>query len=243
MNGCDDPGEIGRATGFSELVPTMSTNQKTKLETFAEQYDGNIDALTAEEYEKLQMKLTKADSFARRGIEDRADTLRGEVATDLGTDRSKSKSETDVLTQTLRDAFDEKFTLDDLQNQEKREERIELLEHKKSLFEDRPMNNRVDELERQIKAIKAAGEEITKASKKYDDIDALAKRVTRDGSVLTATYSDDGIDLGSRETGGEAVVLKDKDSNTTVDTLAGQPKRIAQAARQAANKGLGGNNE
>lgn len=174
----------------------------TKLETFADQYDGDLDTLSLDERDECQHKLRKATAMESRDATDRADTLREEVADAIGADLEDDGTDVDTLSAAQAKRVLEDYDLETLNTVWKIEKEIETLKRKRGTFESRDMPGRVEELETEMAVLAAAKGEIQAAGGSYEDVDTLAKRATRDGLVLETHHTPDGIQFSTRETGG-----------------------------------------
>lgn len=212
------------------------TENYDRLNEFVEQHNGNLDSLSLDERDAAQMKLEKAVSMDLRGLEDRADTLREDVAVTIGAEDEDTN--TDTLSKEAVAGYLSNYDLDTLNAKWKIEETIETLEQKIGSFENRDMENRADELRNEITALEGAKSEVDESNKKYEDIDTLASRIVREGSVLTAEYTGDGFNLSSRNTGGTTVTLKESGSGDDVDTLSRtmNPQEVNRAVSQITHK-------
>jgi len=186
-----------------------STNDR--LKRFADKHGADLDTLTLEEYEALNRDLKKADALATKGIEERATEIRAEAADRLDADDVPAAPDgadpddgVETLSKTacaaaLERALSDDFDLEALHTRHRVEERIETLKRKRRTFESRGVTSRVEGLNEEIAALKAAHDEAAAATGTYSDVDTLASRATRDGLVLSV--NDDGS-LAVRETGG-----------------------------------------
>jgi len=180
----------------------MITNTYDTLESFAENHDVDVDSLGHETAEEAAMLLEKADSFASRGVEGRADTLRAEAAALVGIDQDAGEDD-DAQTATLSqaevvDALSE-FDLDTLGSIHEIERTIETVEKKLGVFERRGCPKRAGELQVQRDCLEAAKEAVEQRGVGYDSVDTLANHCTREGLILTRDETDT---LTSRQAGG-----------------------------------------
>jgi hypothetical protein len=202
----------------------MSSHDYDTLESFAQEHDITLSDVHVEDQEAAAQTLSKAAAFERRGLDERADTLRAEAAEQLGADLDTlaggsdgsdgGQSVGDTLSKAEVADHLEEFDLDTLASAWKTEETIETLEMKAASFERRGVDTRADTLREQIACLKAAKAEVESRGQAYDSVDTLAKRITGDHHVLTFTPDANRDTLGSRQAGGsDAVTLSESGPN------------------------------
>jgi len=189
------------------------SSDTTKLDRFAQEHDGDLDALSLDRAESLNDQLRKRNSFKRRGMDRRAAELKAEVADAIDADVDVSANDegddgptTETLSANTIEAALGRILkcgldMDALHSRASVEKHQQRLERKRRTCESREMPNRAAELAEEIAVLEAAHDEARQATGRYSesDVETLAARVASEGYVLT-TGPNGG--LTARQTGG-----------------------------------------
>jgi hypothetical protein len=188
----------------------MDSTDFTNVETLASDYDVSLDALSRETLREAKMKLKKADALRSRGVTPRADTLQAEAVELLGADPDAGGSSdagdggdgVDTLSKPVAKRVLEDYDLETLNSLWQIEEEIDTLAKKRRAFESRDVDPGVERMETRMAVLEAAKAEVQATETWYEDVDTLADRATRDGLVLEARRTPDGLSFTTRDTGG-----------------------------------------
>jgi hypothetical protein len=190
----------------------MDSTNFTNVETLANNYDVSLDTLSVETVREAEKKLQKANTFRRRGVTPRANTLQEETVEllgadpdDAGTDAPSADgdgNDVDTLSKSAAKRVLTDYDLETLNSVWQIEEEIETLGRKRRAFENRGVDTAAERTETEMAVLEALKAEIQASNTNYEDVDTLADRATRDGLVIEANQTPDGFSLTTRKTGG-----------------------------------------
>jgi hypothetical protein len=190
----------------------MDSTNFTNVETLASNYDVSLDTLSVETVREAEKKLQKANTFRRRGVTPRANTLQEETVEllgadpdDAGTDAPSADgdgNDVDTLSKSAAKRVLTDYDLETLNSVWQIEEEIETLGRKRRAFENRGVDTAAERTETEMAVLEALKAEIQASNTNYEDVDTLADRATRDGLVIEANQTPDGFSLTTRKTGG-----------------------------------------
>jgi hypothetical protein len=190
----------------------MDSTNFTNVETLANNYDVSLDTLSVETVREAEKKLQKANTFRRRGVTPRANTLQEETVELLGADPDDAGTDApsaggdgndvDTLSKSAAKRVLTDYDLETLNSVWQIEEEIETLGRKRRAFENRGVDTAAERTETEMAVLEAVKAEIQASNTNYEDVDTLADRATRDGLVIEANQTPDGFSLTTRKTGG-----------------------------------------
>ena len=190
----------------------MDSTNFTNVETLANNYDVSLDTLSVETVREAEKKLQKANTFRRRGVTPRANTLQEETVELLGADPDDAGTDApsaggdgndvDTLSKSAAKRVLTDYDLETLNSVWQIEEEIETLGRKRRAFENRGVDTAAERTETEMAVLEAVKAEIQASNTNYEDVDTLADRATRDGLVIEAHQTPDGFSLTTRKTGG-----------------------------------------
>jgi hypothetical protein len=190
----------------------MDSTNFTNVETLASNYDVSLDTLSVETVREAEKKLQKANTFRRRGVTPRANTLQEETVEllgadpdDAGTDAPSADgdgNDVDTLSKSAAKRVLTDYDLETLNSVWQIEEEIETLGRKRRAFENRGVDTAAERTETEMAVLEAVKAEIQASNTNYEDVDTLADRATRDGLVIEVNQTPDGFSLTTRKTGG-----------------------------------------